>query len=200
MGGNKHCDRLRPHLEAFLHDELKAEIREQMAEHLDVCEECRKECEEMRFLDDVLFSALTMESSPSGLTEEILRRSNLIRENPPERDWVRRDLLPGMLGSGLVSVLTLLLGVILWSGFLELSGILDPLEDAIIPWFLQPVAGLWEVPPDVWESMGAKMVLDALGPWIQWVASLASIGGVGLAIICLMVTVPFWWRTVKATS
>lgn len=33
MGGNKLCDRLR----------LKVEIREQMAEHLDVCEDCRKE-------------------------------------------------------------------------------------------------------------------------------------------------------------
>lgn len=50
-----------------------------------------------------------MELLPPGLTEEILRRTDLIRENLPERDLVRRDLLPGILGSGMVSVLTLLL-------------------------------------------------------------------------------------------
>ena len=65
------CKRFRPHLDAYLSDELPAETRRGVLNHIEACADCREVLESRRRVKDVLRGAVLKDAAPPALRERI---------------------------------------------------------------------------------------------------------------------------------
>lgn len=75
------CKRFRPHLDAYLSDELPAETRRGVLNHVEACADCREVLESRRRVKEVLRGAVLKDAAPPLLRERI--RQDLRKEASP---------------------------------------------------------------------------------------------------------------------
>ena len=75
------CKRFRPHLDAYLGDELAAETSRGVANHAEACADCREVLESRRRVKEVLRSAVLKDSAPPALRQRI--RQGIRKEASP---------------------------------------------------------------------------------------------------------------------
>jgi anti-sigma factor (TIGR02949 family) len=75
------CKRFRPHLDAYLSDELPAETRRGVLSHIEVCTDCREALESRRRVNELLRGAVRKDAAPLALRQRI--RQDLRKASSP---------------------------------------------------------------------------------------------------------------------